>query len=99
LLTGDEFGGEEALRLGFVQELVPSDEVYARGLALAERIASQAPLAVQATLESSRLSVEEGHEAAVSAFADQLARLAGSDDFAEGVQSFRERRAGNYRGR
>lgn len=99
LLTGDEFDAAEALRLGFVQEVVASDEVYARGLALAERIAAQAPLAVQATLESSRLSVEESHAAAVAAFDAQLKKLAASEDFAEGVQSFRERRAGRYRGR
>lgn len=99
LLTGDEFGAEEALRIGFVQEVVPNEEVFGRGLALAERIAAQAPLAVQASRSSAQLAAERGHDAAVAAFADQLARLAASEDFAEGVRSFQERRAGDFKGK
>ncbi|EDM79281.1 enoyl-CoA hydratase [Plesiocystis pacifica SIR-1] len=106
LLTGDEFDGDTALRLGFVQELVdpqPDAELgaaaRARGLALAERICAQAPLAVRASRRSAQIAAEQGHEAAVAAFPEQLARLAASEDFAEGVRSFEERRAGKYSGR
>lgn len=99
LLTGDEFDASEALRVGFVQEVVNDDEVFERGLALATRIAEQAPLAVQASRRSAQVAVEQGHEAAVALFDGQLKKLAASDDFAEGVKSFVERRAGRYRGR
>ena len=50
MLTGDTFDAAEALRIGLVQEVVPHGEQYERGLALAQTIAAQAPLAVQATL-------------------------------------------------
>ncbi len=99
LLTGDEFDAETALRLGFVQEVVEAGEARARALALAERIAAQAPLAVVASRRSAQLAVERGPAAAVAAFPEQLARLSASEDFAEGVLSFRERRAGRYQGR
>ncbi|NVB39917.1 crotonase/enoyl-CoA hydratase family protein [Pseudenhygromyxa sp. WMMC2535] len=99
LLTGDEFDGETALRLGFVQELVDAGEGRARARAIAERICEQAPLAVRASRRSAQLAAEEGAAAAIAAFPEQLAALAGSEDFAEGVQSFRERRAGRYVGR
>src|SRR5262245_28073080 len=63
LLTGDEFGAGEALRLGFVQEVVPVGREKERALAIARRIAEQAPLAVRASLASSALAVAQGpHE-------------------------------------
>jgi enoyl-CoA hydratase/carnithine racemase len=99
LLTGDEFDGETALRLGFVQELVDEGQARARALALATRIAEQAPLAVRASRSSAQLAVERGPAAAIAAFPEQLATLAASEDFAEGVRSFVERRPGRYAGR
>ena len=38
-LTGDHFDAAEALRIGIVNEVVPADEVLARAIALAQRIA------------------------------------------------------------
>lgn len=99
LLTGDEFDGETAMWLGFVQELVDEGQARARALALATRIAEQAPLAVRASRRSAQLAIEHGPSAAVAAFPEQLATLAASEDFAEGVRSFVERRAGLYKGR
>lgn len=99
LLTGDEFGPEEALRIGFIQEIVPKGGVEARALELAESIARQGPLAVQATMESAATFVREGQDAAVAQFHDIAPRIAASEDFQEGVQSFRERRDGNFKGR
>jgi enoyl-CoA hydratase len=98
LLTGEEFDADTALRLGFVQELVEPGEGRARALALAERIAEQAPLAVRESRRSAMLAIEHGPAAAIAEFPAQLAKLAASEDFAEGVQSFRERRPGRYRG-
>lgn len=99
LLTGDEFDAETALRLGFVQELVEPGRARTRARELAARIAEQAPLAVRATRDSARIALNEGLDAAVAAFRVQLTTLASSDDFAEGVRSFIERRAGRYVGR
>src|SRR5215475_7798807 len=50
LLTGDEFSAADALRFNFVQEVVPAGKELARTIEIAERIARQAPLAVQATM-------------------------------------------------
>lgn len=99
LLTGDEFDAAEALRLGFVQSVVPTASLMDEALAIAERIAAAAPLAVRETKVSARTSIEQGHAAAVEAFDEQLRGLAASEDFAEGVRSFVERRDGRYRGR
>ena len=99
LLTGDEFDAATALRLGFVQEVVPAGEEFARALGIAERIARQAPLAVRATIVSSRKAVEEGVDAAAAEFRDVQQRLANSADAKEGVASFVERREARFTGK
>ena len=98
LLTGDEFDAATALRLGFVQEVVPAGEEFACALAIAEKIAAQAPLAVRATIASSRKVVEQGQDAAVAAFRAVQARLAGSEDAKEGVASFVDKRDARFTG-
>jgi enoyl-CoA hydratase/carnithine racemase len=99
LLTGDEFGAMEALRLGFVQEVVPARELQTRARILAETIAAQAPLAVRASLANSRLAVEHGPSAAIRALQAEQAKLMASEDAREGVRSFIERRQGTFTGR
>ena len=54
LLTAEPFGAPEALRIGLVQEVVAGEQLLARAVAIADRIAVQAPLGVRATLESAR---------------------------------------------
>ena len=98
-MTGDEFGPAEALRLGFVQEVVPAGKQKERALELARVIAEQAPLAVRASLASSRLATDAGPHAAIRELNAQQARLMPTQDAAEGVRSFVERRKGRFSGR
>ena len=99
LLTGGEFDGIEAHRIGLVQELHPAEQVRVRAQALAAEIAAQAPLAVAHSRASAMTYLEQGQAAAIAEFPARLAHLARSEDFAEGVRSFVERRAGRYVGR
>ncbi|HEX4896013.1 MAG TPA: crotonase/enoyl-CoA hydratase family protein [Solimonas sp.] len=99
LLTGDEFNAAEAHRIGLVQEVAPAGEVFERALAIAERVAQQAPLGVYASLKSSRLSLEQNIQAAIARFMPDLKPIMASDDVKEGVQSFVERRPANFKGR
>lgn len=99
LLTGDEFDAAEALRIGVVQEVVPFGKHIERGVEIAERIAKQAPLGVRATIKSARTAENHGHQAALDELLPQVLELFKSEDAREGVQSFIERRAGNFEGR
>jgi enoyl-CoA hydratase/carnithine racemase len=99
LLTAEPFGAAEALRIGLVQEVVPRDKLLERAVAIAERVAAQAPLGVRATLASAQKSFREGPDAAIKALRPMITRLMASDDAKEGVQSFVERRAGKFEGR
>ena len=99
LLTGDEFDSAEALRCNFVQKVLPADQVLAEALRIAERIAQQAPQAVVATRQNVLKAIELGQAAAVADFIPVQQRLAHSEDAAEGVRSFVEKRAARFTGR
>lgn len=99
LLTGDEIAVQDALQWGLVQEVVPHGRQRARAIEIAERIAAQAPLAVQATLRSARIARSEGHPAAAARLRPDQAVLMRSEDAKEGVASFVERRTAVFKGR
>ena len=99
LLTGDELDAAEAHRIGLVQEIVPVGEQRARALQIAERIAAQAPLGVEATLASARLALTAGEAEAARRLLPDLKPILQSDDAREGLQSFLERRAAKFTGR
>ena len=97
LLTGDEFGAEEALRIGLVQELTEPGQQLERALEIAATVAAQAPLGVEATLASARQYVDE--ESVAKALAPVILRLMKSDDAREGMNSFLERRTATFTGK
>jgi enoyl-CoA hydratase len=99
LLTGDEFSASDALRFNFVQEVVPAGNELARTLEIAERIARQAPLAVQATMQNGRIALTQGWKAAHAQIAATQQRLYNTEDAQEGVQSFLEKREARFVGR
>jgi enoyl-CoA hydratase/carnithine racemase len=99
LLTADEFGAEEARRIGLVQEVVAPERLFGRAMELAEVVASRAPLAIQATKANAATYLIEGQRAAFAELDYTQSRLAASEDAAEGVRSFIERRAAVFRGR
>ena len=98
LLTGDEFGAAEALRLNYVQKVVEPAQVLPEALQIAEQIAAQAPLAVVATRLNVLKCVEEGSLAAIREFDATQQRLSRSEDAAEGVRSFVEKRVARFTG-
>ncbi len=99
LLTGDEFDAAEALRIGLVQETVEHGKHIEKAIEIAERIAKQAPLGVQATIASARKMQSEGFETAAKDLLPQVLKLFKSEDAQEGIQSFIERRNGNFQGK
>jgi len=99
LLTADEFDAETAYRMGFVQQITAPEATFDAALAIAQTIARQAPLAVREMIVSARRALEEGPQAAAKALAGQQAFLSRTEDAAEGVRAFVERRDGDFKGR
>jgi enoyl-CoA hydratase len=100
LLTGEPVDAGTALEWGLVSAVVEPAELLSAARALAEKIASKAPLAVRAT----KRAVVQGLDRPGVAEALQVERgefvgLFGSEDAAEGVAAFLAKRAPKWRGR
>ncbi len=98
ILTGEPLGAKEAYRLGLVQELVEPGQQFERALAIAESIAKAAPLAVQASLASSRKARDYNDRAGMAGLADGIRPLMNTKDSEEGLRAFIERREPNFSG-
>lgn len=96
---GDVIDAQRALELGLVNRVVPDDSLMEEALAWARRIASNAPLSVQATKRMMRLGLDETFEATVDHTYLQLLPLFRTRDFEEGVRAFAEKREPNFQGR
>jgi enoyl-CoA hydratase/carnithine racemase len=85
--------------LHFVQMGGPAGTQLAEAVRIAEAIAAQAPLAVVATRLNALKAVERGPLEAMAEFVSVQQRLARSEDAAEGVRSFVEKRPARFSGR
>jgi enoyl-CoA hydratase/carnithine racemase len=92
VLSGERLDAGTAERWGLVGEAVPAPELLPRARALAERIARNAPVAVQLAK-----AAIDGEAVALEAFASAIA--AGTEDGREGVAAFREKRQARFSGR
>lgn len=99
LLTGDRIDGEEALRIGLVQQLVPADQLIDTALALAQSIASKSPIAVEKTKHMVRVAQNVPLETALIVENDSFSYLMKTEDAAEGRAAFGEKREPRFTGR
>ena len=98
-LTGEFVDAETAYAWGLVERVVPVDELEDAALVVAGQIAAQSPHAIAVLRELARttrdLPVEEG----LRREADGFVRCLRSEDGAEGVAAFIEKRAPTFTGR
>jgi enoyl-CoA hydratase len=99
VLTGDLLSAAEALRLSLVSEVVADDDVLPHALELATRIAALPPLAVAAIKESILRGADLPLEAALRLEGECFQKLFTTEDRAEGMQAFLEKRRPEFKGR
>jgi enoyl-CoA hydratase len=99
VLSGDMIRADEAQRIGLVDEVVPHEELRAKTLELANKIASKSPVtlrnAKEAVRASQRMAIEEGILYERNLFCLNFS----SEDTKEGVAAFLEKRQAEWKGR
>ena len=99
LLLGDRIDAHRALDLQLVNRVVPGDEVVPAAVELAERLAANGPLAVQASKRVARATVADGEAAGWELNAELGASVTGSEDAAEADRAASEKREPAWSGR
>lgn len=99
LLMGDAFDAQTALRWGLVNRVVPASELMETATDIAQRLARNAPLAVQAAKELAIRSRDTDLATGLRLEQLMLRVLQDSEDVREGTTAFKEKRAPSFTGR
>lgn len=99
ILTGAPFSAQDAERWGLVNRVVESDRLIAEALAVAEKIAANAPISVRQAKQSisrgMQMSLADGLAFEIEAYN----RMVSTQDRREGILAFNEKRLPVFKGR
>lgn len=99
LLTGRHIRAEEALRIGLIGHVVPDGQALPKAMEIANAIAANGPVAVQAILRTIR-ETEGMHENDAFSFDARTGlRVFASEDAKEGPKAFAEKRPPRFQGK
>jgi enoyl-CoA hydratase len=98
LLTGAQIAAEEAWRIGLVNKVVPGAQLMTDARALAQQLASKAPIAVRYILDAVAGGLEMSFADAQTYEATLFGLIATTDDMREGTRAFLEKRKPAFKG-
>jgi enoyl-CoA hydratase len=99
LLTGRRVPAQEAKEIGLIGHVVPDGQALAKAREIADQVAANAPLSVQAVLRSFREGAELSE---ADALANELTHgwpIFATEDAKEGATAFKEKRPANFKGK
>lgn len=99
LFTGDVIDAQTAHSIGLVSRCVSDDDLMETALGIAQKIASNPPLAVQTLKAGLRRTLDPDWSDTGAWAIEQITRLRQTEDSKEGVQAFLEKRDAVYVGR
>jgi 2-(1,2-epoxy-1,2-dihydrophenyl)acetyl-CoA isomerase len=98
ILLGERFDAAEALRLGLVNRVVPESELHAATHEFASMLATGPALALRRAKRLVNQSMSQSLSAQLLSEAESFGACATSEDFAEGVRAFLEKRKPRFGG-
>jgi enoyl-CoA hydratase/carnithine racemase len=100
ILLGEKIDAEEAFRIGLVNRVVPAGELMAKAREWAQIIAQNSPLAVRMSKQAAyQGGLGQDFRDGRRLEAELYARIVRSDDAAEGLAAFAEKRPPRFPGR
>jgi enoyl-CoA hydratase len=99
ILTGELVSAAEALRIGLVDLVYPAAELRERVLEIAARMAEKSPVALAMAKAAVRAAAEMPLAAGLAHEKELFVTCFASDDRAEGVAAFLEKRPPSFRGK
>lgn len=99
ILSGDRVDSEQALRIGLVNRIVPSEELLEFSLDYAHKLASRAPLSHRFAKEVIRRSAGMPMDEALRLESRSFYDLGASEDMLEGTTAFKEKREARFIGK
>ena len=98
LFTGHTINGEEALRMGLVNQLIDGKALLSKVMETAQKIAGKGPIALKYTKEVVSKGMDLTMNQALSLEADLYFLLHTSHDRTEGIKAFQEKRKARFSG-
>ena len=99
LMFGEELSAPEAQRIGLVNKVVADSELAAEVTAWAKRLAKGATRGIAAAKAMLNQALDVDRAAAFNVEALLVEQVAGTDDVAEGIAAFAEKRDPKFQGR
>jgi enoyl-CoA hydratase len=99
MIRGERITPQQALELGVVNRLIPADQLVDEALAYARQLAEGPTFAIGNIKITAGLGSEMPLEAGLALERESVYRLFASEDAAEGLAAFTEKRQANWKGR
>lgn len=99
MILGEEVPAQRLYDWGFINRIVPKENLMDEAIAVARRICNNGPLAVQGILKCMRITVEMDVDESMNKEIEIGLPIFSSDDAKEGVAAFKEKRKAEFKGK
>ena len=99
VFLGERINGEEAVRIGLANRVLPDEGFLDAAREFARKIASKAPLSMQLAKKQLNTAAENTLDAALTAELEGMMFVGTTEDWQEGIDAFAEKRSPIFKGR